>query len=153
MTAPDWIEWEAARPRAPGLYWWREPARAYGNLELRPEWTAKLAACGMGHAEPQLWPVFSKWDGYKRTVPAGLEWRFALPEDEPVRFPGVALKPCPFTGAEAALVGDNAPRGGCARLFQVPYRPWRFRVFGGFAVTPWHEDPARALAQWNSRVG
>lgn len=152
----NWTAWADARPSARGLFWWRLPEAVYGGVALRPEWIEEVALHGMGYAESQLWPRFSNWDGYRRTVPAGLEW---APAEETARkgmtliaFEGLAS--CPFCGAAVPLLGDDRLKDGGARLYSVPFKPWLFRAACrcGIAATPWRENVAEVLAVWNRRA-
>jgi len=48
--------------------------------------------------ESEYWPSCSHWDGWNRSVPAGLEWRVAEPDEKDIYWGGLDLLPCPFTG-------------------------------------------------------
>ena len=103
----DWTDWSERRPpNAPGRYWWRIPARTIGGVEnMRPEWVAEMSLHGMGYGDNEYWPEsISHWDGYRRAMPAGLQWR-AEPETPKngERWPGLNIKPCPFCGGTPRL--------------------------------------------------
>lgn len=154
MSEPKWIPWAVARPTAPGLYWWRLPAKEYDGIPLRPEWVCRVALCGMGYADDQLWPGFSNWDGCRRTIPDGMEWSahpadskdaLAVPYDDD-------LLTCPFCGDSPRLEAEQRHQG--CRLYSSPFRPNIFRVKcpGCWAGSPWHESLRQALSLWNGRA-
>ena len=151
----EWTAWETHRPTVAGLYWWRLPPAQYGGETLQPEWTCKVSLYGMGYAEKELWPSFSHWDGYHRSIPAGLEWSPAEDNEKVAHaIPYHGLKTCPFCGGVVALIGDNSLRGGGARLYSVPFKPWRFGVSCrcGRAGSGWFETVRGATSRWNERA-
>lgn len=151
-----WTDWESARPTTKGLYWWRVEPRIYGGLTLRPEWVAPLSLCGMGYADSQLWPEFSRWDGRRRTVPAGTQWR---PADETAKkgqfvFAGLDLNPCPFCGSSPTFGWHHKSNDGGIFVCSAPYQANSFKVQCGCGLAGSYSraDLKGLVDQWNRRV-
>ncbi|MGX1096545.1 Lar family restriction alleviation protein [Amorphus sp. MBR-141] len=150
----EWKRWADERPTEAGVYWWRLPEKDYSGLTLRPEWTCEVSSCGMGYADNELWPSFSHWNGYVRTVPANLEWTAAEPGEKggAHKIHVDTLAPCPFCAKTPRMVGDDRPKEGGFRLYTIPFLPWRFSISCcGRASTGWRAKPAEAIALWNTR--
>lgn len=104
----DWTLWNERRPTdKEKVYQWRVSPRLILGLEMQPEWSGKLRLCGMGLRDSEWWPPFSSWDGYRRTVDSTLEWRESDVPDEPTKWNGLDLLPCPFTGASPTIVAHG----------------------------------------------
>lgn len=157
MIEQQWTRWAEQRPDRPKIaYRWRLPAMLICGKMLVPEWTEKLSLVGMGYVENQLWPSnTSNWDGYRRTVPAGLEWRLAT-EDETVAdgrgdfkelpiWYGLDLLPDPWTGEPPRL--DYSGRYICAPCFKVEH----LILYSSFGVSHWRDADAMQR-KWNNRT-
>lgn len=151
-----WVPWTAARPTEAGHYWWRLPEASYGGLTLRPEWVCEVSPHGMGYGDSELWPDMSDWDGYRRTVQAGLEWcgDGAAPKDA-YTLPGLRLSLCPFCASSPTLLARDLPVGGGHRLYTTPFRPNRFKIdcrHCGMANSFETRDLGALIDRWNSRA-
>lgn len=151
-----WIAWATQRPDQAGLYWWRARQAIYGWMPLRPEWCGKLDLMGMGYQKKQLYPYCSHWDGYQRTVPAGLEWRSAEvgDKDGDVRWPDFRVLPCPFCGATQRLQSVQGSSLGGVVITLTPHKHNRFwwACKCGMASTPHSENLVALVSAWNQRT-
>ncbi|MGR2681581.1 hypothetical protein [Chromobacterium haemolyticum] len=95
----SWIKYSEHRPAAAGEYLWRMPSKACDGLMVIAKRKYRDRWAGF---EKVLSPDFDYWDGYRVTVPAGLEWMDVPPElsaiKEVVIPEGVSLAVCPFCG-------------------------------------------------------
>jgi hypothetical protein len=111
---------------------------------------------GMGYRDPEPWPNMSNWDGYKRTVPAGLEWRLGTPDNiRPLySLPGIVVFACPFCGQTPHIMAWDRPAGGGARLYTAPFRPTHFaiRCSCGMGQIIETRDLQASLKLWNKTV-
>lgn len=143
-----WTLWAEQRPTdTRAAYRWRIPERMILGAMLRPEWTAELRLCGMGYADSEWWPAGSHWDGYNRTVPAGLEWRLAEADETETVWGGLDLLPDPWTGKPPRVeVSTRYVAAPCwqAKSFSIKHR------FGGLGPH-WENVPAMVRA-WNTRI-
>lgn len=155
----DWIDWAERRPTEAKWYWWRTPARDHGGLELQMEFAAKMSLHGMGYADSELWPEnVSHWDGYHRTVPAGLQWLEGVEIEEPpkyghppVRFPSLSLSPCPFCGNQPKVEAHERPRSGGFYIGAKIHRANHFKIQCCIIHTLEGWDFARIVERWNTR--
>lgn len=158
MSDRTWTDWETQRPINAGYYWWRIEPRMIGGMTLQPEWVDELTPCGMGYRDSELWPVFSRWDGYTRTVPQGTQWAAKEPTvaNDAERWPGVDLLPCPFCCAMPAI--RWAQRSGDGGIF-VGSRPYQANDFMltcrqcRQAETRFCESLIGLTNNWNKRAG
>ena len=101
-------KWYDERPKNEyGVYRFKTGYKNILGMQLMPEWTEEMHCCGMGHGNPEWWPLFSYWDGWNRTVPDDLEWR-ELEENESKKdknliYHGLNLLNCPFTGKQPKI--------------------------------------------------
>ncbi|GGE36549.1 hypothetical protein GCM10007276_12550 [Agaricicola taiwanensis] len=141
-----WTRWAVERPAdTKAKYRWRiEPREILGML-LRPEWTDKLALCGMGYADAEWWPSFSDWNGYRRSVHPTLEWRLTEDDETDTYWGGLELLPSPFTGKPPVVSASTRYIGAPEYLveslslssFMVKSHGWR--------------DAAAMQRAWNTR--
>lgn len=158
LEGSAWTNWSDQRPpNDPGVYWWRIEPRTIGGLEnMRPEWVARMSLHGMGHADHEYWPDgISHWNGYKRTAPAGLQWRCEAdtPKDGE-RWPGLEIAPCPFCGKVPRL--RHVERGSSGGVVIMGDRIWTHNNFWlehRDCVVPStaHTSLAALVAAWNRR--
>lgn len=153
----SWSSWSEERPTKAGHYWWRLPEAVYGGLTLRPEWVCEVVSHGMGYAENELWPSMSDWDGYRRTVPAGLQWRGdgSAPKNAYV-FPRFDLRACPFCDAIPTLGARDLSADGWVRLYTTAFQPNRFKIRCnrcGMANSFETPDLCALVDRWNARAG
>ncbi|AIB11818.1 hypothetical protein ABAZ39_07365 [Azospirillum argentinense] len=148
MTDTEWTLWSERRPEdTKALYRWRIPARMICGMMLRPEWSAKLQYCGMGYGPSEWWPEYSRWDGYVRSVPDGMEWRLAREgEDaESISWGGLDLLPCPHTGGALKVTYRGRwLHAGPWDAESLSIRAWMVNSCG------W-ADANKMVANWNRR--
>ena len=143
-----WTLWSEKRPEnTKALYRWRIPARVVCGLLLRPEWTEKLALVGMGYDDNEWWPLSpSHWNGYKRTVPTGLEWRLAEEGETEPAWGGLDLLPDPWTGRPPRVSTKT-------RWIGAPiYEAEGFWLTHRFGSTGTWADVTKLAAAWNERA-
>lgn len=150
----EWIDWDERRPDQRGLYWWRTAERDYGGLVLRPECVSLLRLVGMGYGDPELWPSFSNWDGYHRTVPKGTQWRpSADAKEDACRFVGLSIAGCPFceslplvrwaqmSSAGDIYFGSHVHQSNCFKLICDDC---------GMAESRWTVNLKGLVSRWNA---
>lgn len=151
-----WIDWAVQRPVKQGLYWWRVRSRDYGGVTLRPEWVSPLTPVGMGVAAVELWPSFSRWDGYQRSVPFGTQWSLAGPEatDKQFVFRAIELKPCPFCGREPTFSWSHMAVDCGRYIGSAPYQANQFKIDCRcrLAGSHYRADLKELIEQWNRRA-
>lgn len=143
----QWTLWSEIRPTDPTVtYRWRIPVKKICGMMLRPEWSSKLSLVGMGYAENEWWPLFSDWNGYTRSVKAGLEWRVAEPDEKGVLWSGLELSPCPFTG--------NAPRVSYVGRWSIapPYEAESLGLHAWLVDRSGFRDASEMAITWNRRA-
>lgn len=136
-----WKRFDVEKP-GPGTYLWRIKARSYDGMILQPEAFALMREDG--------WPSFAHWDGYKKTVPDGLEWSVG---SEP-KFGNLVLKNCPFCGKVPMLDYYTSDFG---RGAIVGAMPWEANMFAisccGLIGTRFRYSKLKQLVDsWNHRV-
>lgn len=143
-----WTLWEDKRPDdTTAMYRWRVPPRMVCGLLLQPEWSEKLALCGMGHSDSEWWPVTSDWNGYTRSVATGLEWRLAEPGETDPTWVGLDLLPDPWTGLPPRVSAKT-------RWVSAPcYIAESFSISHRFGTSYGWTDGAKMVAAWNARAG
>jgi hypothetical protein len=149
----EWINWAERRPER-GWRWWRVPPRNYGGLELQMEFVTDVSLHGMGYAESEYWPSgVSHWDGYRRTVPQGLQWLEGemVPSQRAVRFPGLNLAPCPFCGGQPKVDARERPKSGGEYLTGSKLHAANFFEIRCCIVKMADWDFARIVSLWNTR--
>jgi len=156
-----WTPFTDARPPEAGLFWFRLLPASYGGVACRPEWVGEVSLCGDGGDRRNPWPNMSHWNGYERTVPAGLEWRAFSDMDKVAGLrngdhviPGLTIWPCPHCGTPASLECDDRPEGGGARLYTAPFRPNLFKITCRvcWIGTRQYRDLKALLDSWNRRT-
>lgn len=141
-----WQLWSEVRPTdTKAKYRWRVPERMICKMLLRPEWTEELYLCGMGWGPQEWWPVFSRWDGYNRSVVSGLEWRLAKDDETEIFWGGLDLLPSPFTG-KAPVVRCTTPYIGAA-----PYQAERLSIHSWMVESCGWADATKMQSTWNRR--
>lgn len=154
MIDLTWTPFTEARPPI-GLAWFRLPEAVYGGLRCRPEWVGKVSLCG-DNRNP--WPDMSYWNGWSRTVPAGLEWAPINPAAAWKKgdhvIPDLTIHPCPHCGTPASLICRDDPEGGGARLYTAPFRPNSFKITCPvcWIGTGYCRDLQGLLDRWNRRT-
>lgn len=149
LDTPEWTDWTKQRPPCAGYYWWRVRPSTYGGMILRPEWVDEFRLMGMGRTDNALWPRFSHWDGYRRTVPELTQWRAGTYQSaKDYRFPGLDLLGCPFCGRVPNL--KWVPRHITAAI----YESYQFRIACdcGLATTGYGENLCAMVQRWNTRA-
>lgn len=145
----EWVRWADERPTdTKALYRWRIPTRKILGKELRPEWSEPLRLCGMGYADNEWWPGFSDWNGYRRTLPAGTEWRLAHKEEteKSIFWGGFDLKLCPFTGKLPTI-------GYLGRYIGAPpYRPEWLSITSYLVHRNGWYEAQKLQDAWNTRA-
>jgi hypothetical protein len=143
----EWTLWSERRPEdTKALYRWRIPERNICGMMLRPEWGSKLHCVGMGYSDNEWWPDGSHWDGYQRTVAAGLEWRLAVEgEGEAIIWEDLNLDPDPWTGNPPIIRGSTRYIG--APVYDVE----SFSIHSTFGERYGFTDLNRLQAAWNTR--
>jgi hypothetical protein len=142
MSDHIWHNFSDKRPDRKAIFVFKLDNVKLGGLNLDVEWSNQVEFMGMGYEPAELWPSFSHWDGYNRTVPNGLKWR-ELKEDEKylqesadkTKFPypipkkerleifhGLDLGICPFCNSEYDI--EWSPRYIGAPIF----KPDNFRI-------------------------
>lgn len=144
----NWTLWAERRPEdTKALYRWRIPACKILGMDLRPEWSDKLRFVGMGYGDPEWWPPFSNWDGYRRTLPAGTEWRLAAEHEaeDDIFWGGLDLLPSPFTGKPPKV-------GYCGQFIGAPpYRPDWLKITSHMVNSIGWKDARKMQDAWNTR--
>lgn len=143
--ARDWRDWPVDRPEGRALCWWRVAPRMIGEIEWRPEWVEKTLFVGMGHNPGEWWPPMSHWDGYKRTLPAGLQWRPADENETGSLVVPILTLPCPICGSPPKW-SIGTPWIGAA-----PHLANKFSIGCCFAHLKYWEDLPKMVARWNAR--
>lgn len=141
----EWTNYCDKKPDA-GLYEWRIPSVSLPGEHIIVASMMRLR--GSGWSDPVLSPGFDYWDGWKVTVPAGLQWRDASdPNRKVVHADLICVEG--LEHAECLYCGKVPTLKGCMRTSQggvlVNGDPWRFNRWwleccrwGG---TPHLEDP------------
>lgn len=143
----DWTLWSEQRPTdTAAAYRWRIPARVILGLEMRPEWTDKLSHVGMGYSDREWWPGCSHWDGCRRTVSAGLEWRPAADGETDILWGGLDLLPCPFTGQKPRVEFSGRWSGA------PPYQPEYLSLTSWMVQSNGWRDARKMRDAWNRRA-
>lgn len=149
----DWIDWSERRPDAAGLYWWRVMSRPESGIV--PEFVCEACSHGMGYEENQLWPRFSHWNGFSRSVPVGTQWRpiSGTEKRDDFVYPGLELYECPFCGKTPAIEWLEGCQGGGVVMNSYLLRANQFRLECrcGKAQTRWMHSLAAARDSWNTR--
>lgn len=147
-TAEEWTFWSDKRPEnTAALYRWRIPARKVCGVVLRPEWTEKLTLVGMGYSDNEWWPLSpSHWNGYVRTVPAGLEWRLAEEGEVEPTWEGLDLAPDPWTGLPPRV--RTKTRWVAAPIYEAEGFWLEYR----FGRTGTWSDVSKMVVAWNDRA-
>lgn len=143
-----WVRWHDERPKdGSALYRWRVPEMKILGMMLRPEWTAPLRLCGMGHSDREYWPLFSHWNGYRRTLPKGTEWRLAANDEgeNNIYWGGLELDNCPFTG-KVPYVGYHGQYIGAP-----PYRPEWLHLTSHLVDKTGFRSALKMQQLWNTR--
>jgi hypothetical protein len=118
--------------------------------------------CGMGYGPDEMWPTFSHWDGYNRTVYGDLEW-CPVEADEleqkvaqrEVVWRGLEVKGCPFCGTQPVMESVQSAVGG--GMF-VDWDPLRHNTFWlscpscGMARSPHVANLDALVRAWNRRA-
>lgn len=148
----EWNEWPASRPTEAGLYWWRVLSLNEGGIV--PEFVAEHRLVGMGYDANQLWPIFSHWNGYSRTVPGGTQWRTLTGDEKDGQFlyPGLTLEDCPFCGRHPNIEWCNRSGSGIwigAPIFRA--NSFNLRCRCRMAQTVAYHHLADAAEAWNRR--
>lgn len=148
----DWIKYYDQRPAVAGPYKWRVPHSTLPGLVVT--FAAHMHERSIGRKR-SLYPWFSRWNGWKVTVPDDLYWTsYAGPNFETHKynepsFIGADFAPCPFCGGTHPL--DFSGRF----IFAGPHQSEWWRIDGcsmvGGIWGPRHEDPRILMGLWNKR--
>lgn len=148
-----WTRWNIARPSEPGLYWWRVGPADRDGMVWEPEFVAELWSVGMGYKEHELWPSFSHWNGYQRTVPSLTEWSPCDGSEKKGDFVhGIDLLPCPFCGGQPLLKWVHGDRNGVFIGSHVYQANEFWIVCGGCGVDSRHGGLKFVTEFWNRRL-
>ncbi len=141
----EWRNWPENRPEGKALCWWRVAPRMIGAIEWRPEWVDETHFVGMGYSANEWWPPMSNWDGYKRTLPKGLQWRPAREDERKSLVVPIDVAPCPICG--------SAPHWDVSGSWATaaPYLATQFTIGHCFARLQYFTDLPKMLARWNKR--
>lgn len=143
----QWTRWADARPTDHKIpYRWRVSPRVVLGLKMQPEWTERLQRCGMGYSDPEWWPVFSDWDGYRRTVDPTLEWRVALLGEDETVWHGLDLLPSPHTGLPP-MIAAQLRWAGCP-----PYKASSLKLTSWMVNSGGWESAKEMAEAWNRRA-
>lgn len=117
------------------------------SIPVMLNFTAKIITMFDGVANTsRLLPAFANWDGWKHTIPVGLEWQPYSGDKQGgcdlIGIEGFKLLPCPFCGSP---VSWNPYYGG------DPCRMEHFGISHCIAMVSTH-DPARTAERWNRRA-
>src|ERR1700744_6428697 len=101
----------------------------------------------MGYSENEWWPIFSNWDGYRRSVDKTLEWRLALPEEtkDNTIWHGLKFLPCPFTGKQPTIKYGGYVGAAPYQGNQIWLECGIVKIYGG-------QSAQRLEDIWNTRV-
>jgi hypothetical protein len=115
---------------------------------------------GNGYAPDILSPDFDHWDGYRVSLPKGVEWKPVV-EDEIIAFPkphcldgeffkvpDLNLKPCPFCGDAPKIRWHG--RWIAAPIWEVESFSIRCCVA---KIEFWKGDFDKLVERWNARSG
>lgn len=143
----EWTKWSDRRPIDTDVtYRWRISPRMILGLMLAPEFSGKMRLCGMGYADSEYWPPYSYWDGYSRSVPDDLEWRVAQPDETDIKWVGLDLLPCPFTGKEPKVEYSGRWIGA------PPWSPESFSIKSHMVDSLGWSNVAEMRDAWNLRA-
>ena len=126
MSGNAWSRYDVTKPPAEGVYQWRMPNDALGGalVTVFAEFETRWIAVGK-----ELAPRFAEWDGYRLSVPRGLEWRAvnSPPESAGKQFcfpdvQGLTLTECPFCGQVPTWDAVHEPPGGGVYVYPNPSR-------------------------------
>lgn len=157
LTQPaPWINYTEQRPLAAGAYRWRLESVVIHGMFVT--FVAHMRIRGAGH-EDVLSPLFDHWDGYRVSVPAGVQWQALRAEDPQdvlwhrvagVEVEGLSPLPCPY--CNKVPVWDALMRydGGGVNLTE-PYRfnNWRLACCG-WGSTPALKSPVDLVKRRDS---
>jgi hypothetical protein len=149
QTVDTWINWSDRRPPKEDLYWWRVGTVRVLGADVSPEWVEGLKSVGMGYGDPELWPRFSHWDGYHRTVPAGTQWKeLGAGKKGDIDIPEIALKSCPFDGRKPRLYYSGRYIGASI----IHAESISIECDCGRANLKYWRDLNKAVELWNART-
>lgn len=153
-----WNNYSETKPEAEGVYEWRVPSRRVSGLIVT--FLAWMEMRNAGYSQ-QLAPSFSHWDGYRLTIPAGVQWRRAAAdavckthEYKAVAVEGVTNCACPFCGKSPSLRGAEFSLHGGVFVGSAPYdfNSWQLECCS-WARTPRLEDPRELYLARNAAIG
>ena len=152
MTEKAWKSFEEEKPTNEGLYWWKLNDIELGGMNVSPMWTDKYAEMNCGY-DKEMWPEFSDWNGYKRSVPEGLYWMSAKTDEKDRRILPIIIKPCPFCGTAQKISSLEKHGGGVvvnSRLYNHNTF-WIKCTHCGCSSTPHFNDLNKLTRLWNKR--
>ena len=151
-TKPEFKAWADCRPPdARSVVLLRAKMARFPDITV--EWLSEMTLHGMGYAKSQFWPSgLSSWDGYKRTVPDGVEWKPANETGKirySVNYIGLGLLSCPFCG-KPPEVNSGQWHGRALSLTYHPIFDNQFRVLccNGLNI---RGDLSQIRKIWNTR--
>lgn len=146
----EWTKFAERRPEGEGLFWFRIAGFKFPGTEISVEWVDKVSLHGMGYGEDEYWPGFSNWNGYQRTVPAGVEWQPIKEGDkkDAARYPGISLTVCPHCGRSPNI--EPTSRWITMPVFSAREFAIHCRCRGSFG--PRYNGLGNAAAAWNRRT-
>jgi hypothetical protein len=145
-----WKNFSGERPGL-GVYWFRIPPFNFNNESVSIEFVMKTSLHGMGHSTPEIWPGFSSWNGYRRSVPSGTQWKECEKGEKDGLFiiTSANFNECPFCGKHVLL--SYAPRWIGAPPFKAEY--YSIQCSGcGIPRINRFTSILRAEAAWNRRA-
>jgi hypothetical protein len=127
----QWVTYAEQRPLQTGVYEWKMPSVAVEGMTVIV--AAHMRKRGAGYKDT-ISPTFDYWDGYRVSVPAGLQWRetdgYSDIKDYDVRIigiEGVAFNGCIYCGSRPLLKAvQQAKYGGGVIVCGAPqhYNSW-----------------------------
>ncbi len=145
-----WTKWVDRRPTdTEKFYRWRVSPRPILGMELQPEWSDKMWGCWDGNKPKEFFPPHSRWNGWSRDVDPSIEWRECT-EDEarekaPIKWNGLNLLPCPFTGKVPEVKYHMTYIGS------PPYQPLGLEIKSSMLGFNQWRDAKAMQESWNKR--
>lgn len=144
----DWKNYLDEPPTIPGVYEWRVSSISTPGIILIV--SAHLRVRWAGHQEV-LSPSFDYWDGYRITVPKGLQWRIyerngRIPisshERKILSIEGLTISKCPYCEKVPAIKGNEVSYYGGMVVNPNPQHlnSWNFECCS-WSRTPYFSDP------------